>query len=114
VQAATTDYDIAMVMQRKAQIGHVRVYPFAHIERAMTDLIAGRINAVMKVYPVAAWLAKQTPSLRIIAQVPNDPQPLGIGFNRHNQALLDAVNGTLASMQRDGGYQAIVQHWGLA
>jgi ABC-type amino acid transport substrate-binding protein len=114
VQAATTDYDIAMVMQRKGRIGHVRVYPFAHIERAMTDLIAGRINAVMKVYPVAAWLAKQTPSLRIIAQVPNDPQPLGIGFNRHNQALLDAVNGTLASMQRDGGYQALIQHWGLA
>jgi ABC-type amino acid transport substrate-binding protein len=113
VQAATTDYDIAIVMQRAGQIGRVRVYPFAKIAGAMVDLAAGRIGAVMKVYPVAAWLARQTPGLRIIAQVPDDPQPLGIGFNRNNSALLAAVNGALAAMQQDGSYQALVQHWGL-
>ena len=48
----------------------------------MVDLAAGRITAVMKVYPVAAWLAQQTPDLVIVAQVPDDPQPLGIGFAR--------------------------------
>jgi ABC-type amino acid transport substrate-binding protein len=73
VQAATTDYDIAIVMQR----------------------------------------AGQTPGLRIIAQVPDDPQPLGIGFNRNNIALLAAVNDALAGMQQDGSYQALVQRWGL-
>ncbi len=114
VQAATTDYDIAVVMQRKGQIGRVRVYSFAHISRAMTDLAAGRVNAVMKVYPVAAWLAKQTPGLRIITQVPDDPQPLGIGFNRSNPGLLEPVNNALAGLQRDGTYSTLVQHWGLA
>ena len=79
----------------------------------MLDLAAGRIGAVMKVYPVAAWLARQTPGLRIIAQVPDDPQPLGIGFNRNNAALLAAVNGALAGMQQDGSYAALVQRWGL-
>jgi ABC-type amino acid transport substrate-binding protein len=113
VQAATTDYDIAMVMQRTGQIGRVRVYPFSKIAGAMVDLAAGRINAVMKVYPVAAWLARQTPGLRIIAQVPDDPQPLGVGFNRNNSALLAAVNSALAAMQQDGSYQALVQRWGL-
>jgi ABC-type amino acid transport substrate-binding protein len=113
VQAATTDYDIAIVMQRAGQIGRVRVYPFAKIAGAMVDLAAGRIGAVMKVYPVAAWLARQTPGLRIIAQVPDDPQPLGIGFNRNNIALLAAVNDALAGMQQDGSYQALVQRWGL-
>jgi ABC-type amino acid transport substrate-binding protein len=113
VQAATTDYDIAIVMQRAGQIGRVRVYPFAKIAGAMVDLAAGRIGAVMKVYPVAAWLARQTPGLRIIAQVPDDPQPLGIGFNRNNSALRAAVNTALAAMQQDGSYQALVQHWGL-
>jgi ABC-type amino acid transport substrate-binding protein len=113
VQAATTDYDIAIVMQRAGQIGRVRVYPFAKIAGAMVDLAAGRIGAVMKVYPVAAWLARQTPGLRIIAQVPDDPQPLGIGFNRDNATLLAAVNGASAGMQQDGGYQALVQRWGL-
>jgi ABC-type amino acid transport substrate-binding protein len=113
VQAATTDYDIAMVMQRAGQIGRVRVYPFAKIAGAMVDLAAGRIGAVMKVYPVAAWLARQTPGLRIIAQVPDDPQPLGIGLNQNNAALLSAVNDALADMQRDGSYQALVQQWGI-
>jgi ABC-type amino acid transport substrate-binding protein len=114
VQAATTDYDIAIVMQRAGQIGRVRVYPFAKIADAMVDLAAGRIGAVMKVHPVAAWLARQTPGLRIIAQVPDDPQPLGIGFGRNNTALLGAVNGALAGMQQDGSYQTLVQHWGIA
>lgn len=113
VQAATTDYDIAMVMQRAGQIGRVRVYPFSKIAGAMVDLAAGRIGAVMKVYPVAAWLARQTPDLRIIAQVPDDPQPLGVGFNRNNSALLGAVNGALAAMQQDGSYAALVQRWGI-
>jgi ABC-type amino acid transport substrate-binding protein len=114
VQAATTDYDIAVVMQREGQIGKVRVYPFARIADAMTDLAAGCIGAVMKVHPVAAWLAHQQPGLRIIAEVPNDPQPLGIGFNRNNPGLLAAVNDALAGMQHDGWYQALVQRWGVA
>src|SRR4051794_13620393 len=84
VQAATTDYDAAVAMERAGQIGGVKVYPFAQIGDAMEDLAAGRIGAVMKVYPVAAWLARQTPGLRILGQVPNNPQPLGIGFNLEN------------------------------
>src|SRR3954451_20138656 len=72
VQAATTDYDAAVAMERTGQIGGVKVYPFAQIADAMKDLSAGRIGAVMKVYPVAAWLARQTPGLRILGQVPNN------------------------------------------
>src|SRR3954471_23145039 len=61
VQAATTDYDAAVAMEQAGQIGGMKVYPFAQITDAMKDLAAGRIGAVMKVYPVAAWLARQTP-----------------------------------------------------
>ena len=67
VQAATTDYDIAVRMQQKGQIGSVKVYSFDRIQDAMVDLAAGRITAVMKVYPVAAWLARQTADLGIVA-----------------------------------------------
>ena len=104
VQAATTDYDAAVAMQRAGAIGNVRVYPFARMADAITDLVAGRVNAVMKVYPVAAWFVRQAPGLRILAQVPDDPQPLGIGFNRNNVGLLAAVNNALADAQRDGSY----------
>jgi ABC-type amino acid transport substrate-binding protein len=113
VQAATTDYDIAIRMQQRGEIGSVKVYPFARIQDAMVDLAAGRITAVMKVYPVAAWLARQTPGLVIAAQVPDDPQPLGIGFRHDEQALLAAVNGVLADMQRDGSYARLAQKWGV-
>lgn len=112
VQAATTDYDVAVAMQRRGQIGKVKVYPFDRIADAMTDLDAGRITAVMKVYPVAEWLARRTPGLRIMAQVPNDPQPLGIGFNKNNPELLAAVNGALSAMKQDGTYARLARKWG--
>jgi ABC-type amino acid transport substrate-binding protein len=76
VQAATTDYDIAIAMQKRGEIGSVRVYPFDRIDDAMSYLAAGRITAVMKVYPVAAWLARQTPGMRIVAY-PRRPATAG-------------------------------------
>ncbi len=113
VQAATTDYDIAKVMQARGQIASIKVYPFDRIADAMVDLAAGRITAVMKVYPVAAWLAQRTPGLRIAAQVPDDLQPLGIGVSRSNPALLARINGALAEMRGDGTYARIAQKWGV-
>jgi ABC-type amino acid transport substrate-binding protein len=113
VQAATTDYDVAIAMQRRGQIGKVKVYPFDQIADAMTDLAAGRITAVMKVYPVAAWLARQTPGLRIVAQLPDDPQPLGIGFNKNSPLLVARVNGVLSEMKQDGTYARLAHKWGV-
>ena len=62
VQAATTDYDAAVMMRKDGQIGSVKVYAFDRIDEAINDLTAGHITAVMKVYPVAAWLAGRTPT----------------------------------------------------
>ena len=59
VQAATTDYDVAISMQTRREIKDVKVYSFDRLADALTDLTAGRITAVMKVYPVAAWLTRQ-------------------------------------------------------
>jgi len=100
-------------MQKRGQIKSVQVYPFDRINDAMTDLAAGRITAVMKVSPVAAWLARETPGLRIVGQVPDDPQPLGIGFNKGKPELVAAVDGTLADMRRDGTYARLVHRWGV-
>ncbi|SJZ37317.1 polar amino acid transport system substrate-binding protein [Enhydrobacter aerosaccus] len=113
VQAATTDEDIAKVMLARGEIGSIKVYPFARIADAMVDLAAGRIDAVMKVYPVAAWLARQTPGLHIAAQVPDDPQPLGIGVSRNNPTLLAAIDKALAEMQTDGAYVRLARKWGV-
>jgi ABC-type amino acid transport substrate-binding protein len=102
VHAATTDYDTALVMQKKGEIGKVVVYPFDRIAEALTDLEAGRITAVMKVAPAAVYLARRMPYLRIVAQVPSGPQPLGIAFAKDEILLRRTVNRTLASMHADG------------
>jgi hypothetical protein len=70
-------------MRSQARRQH-KSLPFDRIEEAMSDLAAGRITAVKKVAPVAA----KRPDLRIVAQVPDDPQPLGIGFGKNQAALL--------------------------
>lgn len=113
VQAATTDYDIARELLARGEIGSIKVYAFADIGQAMVDLAAGRLEAVMKVYPVAAWLARRTPGLRIAAQVPHDPQPLGIGLRKDNLALLAAIDRALANMQADGAYDRLSIRWGM-
>ena len=113
VQAATTDYDAALAMQKRGEITKVEVYPFDRIETAMADLVAGRITAVMKVYPVAAWLARRNPDLHIVAQLPHDPQPLGIGLEKSNPVLLGAVNAALADIKQNGGYARLASKWDL-
>jgi ABC-type amino acid transport substrate-binding protein len=113
VQSATTDYDVAILMQRRGEIGSIKVYSFDRIEQAMTDLENGRITAVMKVAPVAVWLAAKRPGLRIVAQVPDDPQPLGVGFGKNESALLTLVNDAIASMQRDGSLNRLKEKWSV-
>ena len=114
VQAKTTDFDAALALRRARRIAGVKVYPFARIGDAIADLAAGRIDAVMKVYPVAAYLTRQTPGLKIVAQVPADPQPLGIGFNRDNPGLRAAVNGALVSLKSDGAYRSLAAKWNIS
>jgi ABC-type amino acid transport substrate-binding protein len=114
VQAETTDYDAALGLYRAGRIALVKVYPFARIGDAIAELVAGRMGAVMKVYPVAAYLTQQEPGLKIVAQVPDDSQSLGIGFNRDNPGLLVAVNGALVALKSDGTYRALAAKWNLA
>jgi ABC-type amino acid transport substrate-binding protein len=113
VQAATTDYDAAMAMQKRGEIRSVKVYPFDRIEEAMADLEAGKITAVMKVAPVAAWLAARKHDLQIVAQVPDDPQPLGIGFAKKNSGMVMAMNQVIATMQRDGSLKRLKNKWNV-
>ena len=61
---------------------------------------------------IDGWAAKR-PDLRIVAQVPDDPQPLGIGFGKNQAALLAAVNGALAAMRWDGSMNQLKEKWGV-
>ena len=114
VQAATTDYDAAVALQRQGAIAGIKVYAFARLPDAIKDLAAGRIGAVMKVRPVAEWSVRTTPGLRILCQVPDDPQPLGIGFAKRNGGLMDAINRALTAVQQESSYGEMLKRWNIA
>jgi ABC-type amino acid transport substrate-binding protein len=54
------------------------------------------------------------PGLRIVAQVPNEPQPIGIGFDKADPGLVAAVDRALAAMKQDGTYAELAREWGMA
>jgi len=60
-----------------------------------------------------AWLATKRPDLCIVAQVPDDSQPLGIGIGKDQTALLAAVNGRTPEMRRDGTMNQLKEQWGV-
>ncbi|CEG58551.1 ABC transporter substrate-binding protein [Legionella fallonii] len=111
VQAATTDYDIAVKMQKEQEIKGIKIYSFKDFSTAINDLRAGKVGVVMKVFPVAFYYVEHYPELKILAPVPNDPQPLGFGFNPSNKELMKAVSTIQADMQKDGSYNTIYQRW---
>ena len=62
--------------------------------------------------PFAADLvAAKKANLRIVAQVPNDPQPLGIGFTKKNSGMVMAMNQVIAAMQQDGSLKRLKEKW---
>jgi ABC-type amino acid transport substrate-binding protein len=67
----------------------------------------------MKVSPVALWLVRRTPGLRVIGHVPDDPQPLGIGSNKGNPELAAAVDAVLTTIESDGTFGRLTRKWGL-
>ncbi len=55
----------------------------------------------------------RNPDLHIVAQLPHDPQPLGIGLEKSNPVLLGAVNAALADIKQNGGYTRLARKWDL-
>jgi hypothetical protein len=87
--SSVTGEDDLYVFPRREDLRRLRV----ELTRTLVtgDLVRGGddgITAVMKVAPVAAWLAARRPDLRVAVQGPDDPQPLGIGFGKNQAALL--------------------------
>lgn len=111
VQAATTDFEVAKKMKTLGRIADIKVYSFKEFNTAVLDLLAGRIDALMKVSPVAQYYVGQHPNLAVLAIVPNDPQPLGFAVNKNNPKLLRAINQAQAVLKSNGTYEKIYNHW---
>jgi hypothetical protein len=63
---------------------------------------------------VAAYLTRQTPGLRIVAQAPPTRNRSGSASIETIRACSPSENGALASLNSDGTYRSLAAKWNLA
>lgn len=110
IQCGNTSDAVAQRLLAEGKIARIRYYPYLGILDALDDLSAGRIGAVIKLYPVAVSLVKGRPDLAVVAQIPTH-EHLGIAFARTNIVLRDAVNSALESLKQRGVVDALRRTW---
>ena len=110
IQRGNTSDIVAQALRTQGVIAQIAYYPYHGIGDALDDLTAGRIGAVIKLYPVATALVKERPDLAVVAQIPTH-EHLGIAFARTNVALRDAVNTALDSLKQRGVLDTLRRTW---
>jgi polar amino acid transport system substrate-binding protein len=110
IQVGSTSDIVARRLLAEGAIADIKYYPYHGILTAVEDLSAGRIGAVIKLFPVSTWLVKDRPDLAVVQQIPTHEQ-LGIAFARTNTLLCDAVNHTLDELKQSGAIHALSSKW---
>ncbi|GAA3850324.1 MULTISPECIES: ABC transporter substrate-binding protein [Amycolatopsis] len=80
------------------------------------QLRTGRVAAILNDLPTAAYVSKNAGGGQFFEVVPGEPingGPYGIGVNKANPQLRDAVAGALTALVDDGTYGRILDAWGV-
>ena len=110
IQVGNTSDLVARKLLARGAIGDIKYYPYHGILTALDDLSAGRIGALIKLFPVLSWLVKDRGELAVIEQIPTH-EKLGIAFARTNTVLCKAVNESLEGMKKSGKLEALRSKW---
>jgi len=81
-----------------------------------TQLRTGRIDAIVNDLPSAVYISKTAQDGKAFEVVPGDVidgAPYGIGVNKDNAELRDAIAAALDSLIDDGTYAEILDAWGI-
>lgn len=81
-----------------------------------TQLRTGRIDAIVNDLPSAVYISKTTKDGEAFEVVPGDVidgAPYGIGVNKDNPELRDALAAALDALIQDGTYEEILGAWGV-
>jgi polar amino acid transport system substrate-binding protein len=81
-----------------------------------TQLRTGRIDAIVNDLPSAVYISKTTQDGKAFEVVPGDVidgAPYGIGVNKNNPELRDAIAKALDELIADGTYKEILDAWGI-
>jgi polar amino acid transport system substrate-binding protein len=80
------------------------------------QLRTGRVAAILNDLPTAAYVSKNAGNGEFFEIVPGEPingGPYGIGVNKANPQLRDAVEKALTALVDDGTYGKILDAWGV-
>lgn len=81
-----------------------------------TQLQTGRVDFVALDLPAAIYISKTAGGGKLFEAVdypPINAGPFGIGFNKDNTELRDAVQAALQSLIDDGTYMKLLEAWGI-
>jgi polar amino acid transport system substrate-binding protein len=110
IQVGNTSDLVARKLLARGAIGDIEYYPYHGILTALDDLSAGRIGALIKLFPVISWLVKDRSELAVIEQIPTH-EKLGIAFARASTALCQAVDESLEGIKKSGKFEALRSRW---
>ena len=110
IQSGNTSEFVAQRWLAEGAIAKIQYYPYDGILSALTDLEAGKIGLVVKLFPVISWLVKDRPQLQVAMQVPTH-EKLGIAFAKDNLDLCNAVNGALDTLHASGEFARLQARW---
>ena len=110
IQVGNTSDAVAKRWLADGTIAGIRYYPYDGIATALSDLEAGQIGMVIKLFPVISWLIKSRPQLYVPMQVPTHEQ-LGIAFAKHNEMLWSQVEAALNTLRANGQFAQLKSHW---
>jgi polar amino acid transport system substrate-binding protein len=80
------------------------------------QLRTGRVAAILNDLPSAVYISRTAGDGNFFEVVPGEPingGPYGIGVNKTNTQLTEAVRGALQSLITDGTYGKILEAWGV-
>lgn len=80
------------------------------------QLRTGRVAAILNDLPSAVYISRTAGDGEFFEVVPGEPingGPYGIGVNKTNTQLTEAVRGALQSLVADGTYTKILDAWGV-
>jgi polar amino acid transport system substrate-binding protein len=110
IQVGNTSDLVARRLLARGAIEDIKYYPYHGILTALDDLSAGRIGALIKLFPVISWLVKDRSDLAVIEQIPTHEE-LGIAFARTSKGLCQAVNESLKNIKKSGKFEALRSRW---
>ncbi|MFD4422183.1 ABC transporter substrate-binding protein [Agromyces sp. NPDC058484] len=86
-------------------------------QQRLNDLKTGRVVAALNDLPYVVYVSQTAGNGNDFEVLDTEPllaAPYGIGFNKNNSDVRDAVQAALQSLMDDGTYEQILDAWGLA